>query len=227
LHYNEPIPNKDLNLKNRDKQLCTPLIRLFQNTKSVKKIKQSLSKLLKEKKQRKAVTIEATLYSAVNSLAKEEVEKEQEQKSLDKDSVILEFATIWCVFMAEVGGILSSKNPRSMDTSEYGLISQQSISSILRDRFGGEDARDKKTRKLRFSLSKLEKLGANYSSDDIKIIEKPKKKTEKPKKKTKKKETAGDQGQGQGDPAGDQGDQGDQGDPAPTILSACLLTHAL
>jgi hypothetical protein len=189
LNHNKPIPNIDLNLKNRDKQLCKPLIRLFQSTKSVNEIKRSLSRLLKEKKERKAVTIEAILYDAVNSVTKEEAKKEQ--TFLDKDSVILEFKPIWDEFVNKIGGEISPKHPKSVETSEYGLIPQQSISSILRDRFGGEDARDNKTRKLRFSLSKLEKLGANYSSvDSIEIIEKPTKKTK----------TANDAGDA-GDPA--------------------------
>ena len=132
--------------------------------------------LLKEKKERKAVTIEAILYDAVNSLAKEEAKKEQ--MSLDKDSVILEFKPIWDEFVTKIDGEISPKHPRSVETSEYGLIPQQNISSILRDRFGGDDgARSNKTRKYRFSLSKLEKLGVNYSSvGDIEIIEKPSKK---------------------------------------------------
>jgi hypothetical protein len=50
---------------NRDKQLCKPLIRLFQNTQAIKQILESLSKLLMEKNERKANTLEARVYSIV------------------------------------------------------------------------------------------------------------------------------------------------------------------
>jgi hypothetical protein len=53
----------ELNIKNRDKQLCKPLIRLFQNSKAVNEILDSASKLLLEKKERKANTIDARLYN--------------------------------------------------------------------------------------------------------------------------------------------------------------------
>lgn len=65
-------------------------------------------------------------------------------------------------------------------TGKTTQLSQQSIGSILRDRFGGADARDKKTQSseakeiilIRFSRAKLKRLGANYSPfDKIEIIE--------------------------------------------------------
>ena len=46
LHHKDLIPNVKLNIKNRYKQLTKPLIRLFQNTKSVDEIIKSLSKYL-------------------------------------------------------------------------------------------------------------------------------------------------------------------------------------
>jgi hypothetical protein len=197
LHYSNPVPNVKLTIKNRDKQLCKPLIRLFRYTRAVRELKQSLSRLLSEKKERKANTVDARVYTALTGLAEKEVEREraqeQKQASLDKDTVILPFGSIWDALMKEVEGTTSPKNPRSMETAEYGLISQQSIGSILRDRFGCEDARDNKTKKLRFSRAKLEKLGTNYSSlDKIEIIEEASK-TE-----------------GTGRSMGDQGDPGDQ-----------------
>ena len=44
LQYSNPIPDVTLNVKNRDKQLSKPLIRLFQGTKCVNEILGSLSK---------------------------------------------------------------------------------------------------------------------------------------------------------------------------------------
>jgi len=42
LHHGDSIPDIKLSIKNRDKQLCKPLIRLFQNTKAVNEISDSV-----------------------------------------------------------------------------------------------------------------------------------------------------------------------------------------
>jgi hypothetical protein len=169
LHYNDPIPNVRLNIKNRDKQLCKPLIRLFRNTKALEEIKKSLLKLLQEKKGRKLNTAHAIVYKVLSGLVDAEAEKDQVQTSLDKDAVVLPFGSIWNKFVNEVPGDISPKHPRSVDTAEFGLISQSEIGSILRSRFGGVDARTEDAKRLRFSRAKLKKLHTNYSSiDEIK-----------------------------------------------------------
>jgi len=167
LHHDDPIPDIELNITNRDKQLCKPLIRLFQNTDAVNEILDSLSKLLVEKKGRKANTLEARIYSIVKDLTSER----PNQMSLDGDTVIIENGEIWSTIKAEIEGNDIPGRPQSYETAEYGPISQKKIASILEDRFEGEDARDRKVRKLKFSRRKLNRLGANYSFvDKISVI---------------------------------------------------------
>lgn len=163
LHCNDPIANVRLDIKNRDKQLCKPLIRLFKNTKALEEIKQSLLKLLQEKKDRKLNTVHAVVYKVLMDIVEE---AKKEQTSLDKDAVILEFRQIWDAFVKKVEGTTSPKHPRSIDTTDYGLVSEQEVGSILRSRFGGEDARTEKVKRLKFSRMKLERLSRNYSSID-------------------------------------------------------------
>jgi len=138
LHYNDPIPNVELNIKNRDKQLCKPLIRLFQGTRAEKEVTQSLSRLLKEKKERKANTIEARLHHAVTSLIEKEIFSQNRELPLHNQDIFkLAFTSIWTAFVEEVDGVISLK-PQSIETTEYGTISQKSIVSILKSRFGAE-----------------------------------------------------------------------------------------
>jgi len=165
LHFNDRIPNIKLTIKNRDKQLCKPLIRLFQDTKAVNEIKESLWKLLQEKKNRKANTLEARIYKIVNDLIK--VGK-PEQSSLNGDEATLSSDDIWTRFKAEIKG---AEIKQSFDTEEFGLISRNKISSILEGRFLGESRKNSKgCSEFRFSKGKLEKIGANYSDEGIKII---------------------------------------------------------
>jgi hypothetical protein len=171
LHYNEPIPNIKLNLKNRDKQLCKPLLRLFQDTKAVNEIKESLLRLLQEKKGRKANTIDARVYRLLIYLAKK---AKMIGTSLNNDILILKSELIWTTFTSDVDGKPSLSKSQSIETAEFGTISRKEITGILKDRFGGEDGpREENARTLKFSLSNLEKLGTNYSSiDKIDIIDK-------------------------------------------------------
>src|SRR4051794_17263654 len=72
LHYDDQIPDIELSIKNRDKQLCKPLLRLFNDTKAQEEIITSLSKFLAEKNNKKLDSFDAYLYSLVSDLVKEE-----------------------------------------------------------------------------------------------------------------------------------------------------------
>jgi hypothetical protein len=161
LHYTDLILDVELNIKNRDKQLCKPLIRLFQNSKAVNEILESASKLLLEKKERKANTIDARLYSIILDLV------------ADHSSLTLSSGLIWNKVKDEIEGSEIPNRPLSYQTTEYGAISQKRIVAILEDRFGADRKRDSdgKQRILVFNQDKLNKLFANYSvTDKIEII---------------------------------------------------------
>ncbi len=72
LHYDDQIPDITLSIKNRDKQLCKPLIRLFNNTKAQEEIITSLSKFLAEKKNKKLNSFDSYLFSVISDLVKDE-----------------------------------------------------------------------------------------------------------------------------------------------------------
>jgi hypothetical protein len=165
LHHNEPIPNIKLNLKNRDNQLCKPLLRLFQGTKASDEISKTLLRLLKEKKNRKSNTIEAVLYNIVKVLV---AEAKPQQASLNEDEVVLTSVDIWTRFKADVKGGIMPQKPQTYDTTDYGPVSQRQLASIIEDRFGGDNDKDSKSglKIFRFNKKKLEKVGTNYTFID-------------------------------------------------------------
>jgi len=69
LHYNDQIPDVQLSIKNRSKQLCKPLLRLFNNTKSLEDIVISLSKFLSEKNDKKLNSLDSYLFSAISKFS--------------------------------------------------------------------------------------------------------------------------------------------------------------
>jgi hypothetical protein len=156
LHHNSPIQDIKLNIKNRDKQLCKPLIRLFQNSNAVNEILVALSKFVSEKKQRKVNTLEARLYTIITEL-------------VASYGTTLTSALIWDTFKADIDG--SDISAQSYETSEYGVISQKKIVEILEDRFGAYKKRSGRERTLIFDKDKLSRLAANYSlSTSIEIL---------------------------------------------------------
>jgi hypothetical protein len=158
LHHANPIPDIQLNVKNRDKQLTKPLIRLFQDSNAVHEITATLSKLLSEKRQRKINTLEARLYSIILDLVEEKGPK-------------LENKDVWISVLTNIEGSEIPNKPQSYDTEEFYVISKKKITKILVDRFGAVEKSDGKSRYLVFNIETLMKLGINYSPiEDIKII---------------------------------------------------------
>lgn len=157
LNYNKPIPDIELNIKNRDKQLCKPLIRLFQDSTAVKEITGTLSKLLSEKKQRKGNTFEARLYVILKDLVKSIGTK-------------LENKIIWTSVREGIEGSDITNRPQSYDTEEFGIISKKKVTGILVDRFGAEEKSDGSNRYLLINEETLGRLSANYDCNKIQIL---------------------------------------------------------
>ena len=65
LHFKDPIPDVDIGLDGRDKELCKPLIQLFNNTASEQIIRSALQNFLDLKNQRKSNLIEAALHPII------------------------------------------------------------------------------------------------------------------------------------------------------------------
>ena len=131
LHFNDPIPNIKLNLKNRNKQLCKPLLRLFQGTKAVDEIKESLWQIISEKKSRKAGSIEARIYKIIDGLV-----RGSQQSSLNEDEVVLTSAEIRDSVIKDLNGKDILGKPQSWATEDYGIVTQHKIASIAEDTVG-------------------------------------------------------------------------------------------
>ena len=68
LHYYDKIPNIKINLKNREKQLFKPLLRVFQDSKIFDTILKTVSVFVGEKRQARSHTLTAFLCELVSDL---------------------------------------------------------------------------------------------------------------------------------------------------------------
>ena len=159
LHHNETIPDVNLNIKNRYKQLTKPLIRLFQNTESVNDIIKSLSKYMIEKNQEKIDSLDSAILNFIINL----VSKYGETLYNDQ---------IWKELKIKYPDGEIPDKPYSWYLEGYGSISKNSITKICETKFGAKPYRDsEKGRGLIFNQKTLTKLIINYSIiEEIKVI---------------------------------------------------------
>jgi hypothetical protein len=149
IHYDDQIPYVQLSIKNRDKQLCKPIIRLFKNTKAIDEIVTSLSRFLSEKKNKKLNSFDSYLYSIVADLVKTE-------------NTVISNEDIWNL-ICSLPGSQNDHKPQSYQTDEFGMISKTMITRICEDKFGAHKEHDGERRSLVFNKTVIEKLKDNYS----------------------------------------------------------------
>lgn len=155
LNYDKPIPDIELSLRNRDKQLCKPLLRLFQSSKCLKEITQSLSKFISEKKNKKLNSLDYYLYSIIMELTK-------------NVTYSIPNETLWNMILQLPGDMIPYK-PHSYQTDEFGVVTKYQVTRICEDKFGARRSHDGKQRTLVFNPDTLRNLESNYSP--IKEIE--------------------------------------------------------
>jgi len=151
LHFNDKISNIELNIQNREKQLFKPVLRIFQNTETLRELLPVISKYVGQKRENNANTLYAFLYRTITDLIK------------TKDTTELESSLIWDTIIDLLPGELISNKKLSYESSEFGTISQKGIIEILMQVFGASPSHNRREkRKLVFNMAKLERLGKVY-----------------------------------------------------------------
>ena len=149
LHYNDVLSDIELSISRRDKQLCKPILRLFNNTKILDEITKSLSKFLWEKNSKKINSFDGFLYSVVSNLIR-------------NGELMISNETLWKIIQTLPGNALQNK-PHSFISDEFGLISKTSIAKICEDKFLARKNHNGRQRFLVFKKDVIEKLAGNYS----------------------------------------------------------------
>jgi hypothetical protein len=158
LHHQHSFPDVKLSIKNRDKQLTKPIIRLFQDSKVIDEILNSLSKYLKEKKEKKVDSLDARLFAIVVEL-------------VARIGFSITNEKLWVEILEKIPGKPIPNKPQSYDSEEFGPISKTKISSTCEDKFDAKKSHDGQQRILRFNKETLTKLSINYSLfDKIEIL---------------------------------------------------------
>lgn len=109
LHFKDPIPDVDIGLDGRDKELCKPLIQLFNNTASKQIIRSALQNFLDLKNQRKSNLIEAAMHPIIVNLVSECGRE-------------LTASQVWSSIKETLDGTYDEKKPNEFQSADYGII---------------------------------------------------------------------------------------------------------
>lgn len=182
LHYQDPLANIDLSLRNREKQLCKPVLRLFQNSECQEEIGIALADMIGRKRGIKRDTLEAKILSVITKMIANR-EKEEAQRSLDinngqeREWVFARLephqiptTELFESVRLELGGEYKREKDKSFETEDHGLVSHDKIRKVCVDKFGAESKRTESFRYLEFNKEKLEKSKAAYVFPDKVVV---------------------------------------------------------
>jgi hypothetical protein len=155
IHHTDKYPNIDVAVKNREKQLIKPLVRLFQGTESLKEIAKALGDIIAKRRGVKKGTIEYALYKVVDELIK------------DKKTHRFTAKLVYTSLKEELDGEYKDENKdQSFETPMHGKVSHKKISQICEDRFGADIKHTKDGNMLIFDEERFKKVKAAYSLED-------------------------------------------------------------
>jgi hypothetical protein len=154
LHFEDKIPDIKLNIENREKQLFKPVLRIFQNTQILNELLPVISKYISQKRENNANSLHAFLYRTIRDLIKAQ------------NTTELSSNLIWETINDLLAGSVIPNKPLSYESSEFGTLSQKSITETLIQVFEAKQSPNRKDkRKLIFNLTKLDRLGRVYDLD--------------------------------------------------------------
>ncbi|HSF49410.1 MAG TPA: hypothetical protein VLA74_01510, partial [Nitrososphaeraceae archaeon] len=154
MHFKDPIPDLDIGIEGRDKELVKHLIQILYGSKCLAEIIESLQKFLDIKNQKKETSLDHALLPIISDLIK------------DNGPRML-FKTFWNALRAGIPGKEDEKKPNEYHTEDHGTIYRTTITGLLSDTFGVKKEHKRDGNILIFDPLVIEKLSKN---DKTKII---------------------------------------------------------
>jgi hypothetical protein len=147
------LPEVDLPVKGRLKELWKPIIQIVSNLTVETDLRAHLEKLQNERLSEKTNTLEGHLVKVVCELYVQ--------------GMPIAFSDIWDALVADLGGKLDDKKPNKMDTPDFGEITKQKIGYRLREVLSGKKIKvrgqEGAARNYEFDPEKLKRIAKKYA----------------------------------------------------------------
>lgn len=146
------LPNVDLPVKGRLKELWKPVIQVVSGLTVERNLRAQLEALQKERLNEKNNTLEGHIVKVVCELF-----------SPDQPLV---FSDLWDALVKDLEGKLDDKKPNKMDTPEFGEVTKQKVGYRLREVLGGKKAKvagHDNERVYVFESEKIKRIAKKYN----------------------------------------------------------------
>ena len=154
IHFKDSIPDLDIGVEGRDKELVKHLFQLFYGSKSLNQLIESLQKFLDLKNGKKESSIDHVLLPIISNLIKENGPR-------------ILFRIFWNSLKENIPGKEDEKKPNEYHTEDYGTIYRSNITGLLSDTLGAKTEHKRDGNILIFNPEVIEKL---LQTDKTKII---------------------------------------------------------
>jgi hypothetical protein len=151
IHFKDPIPDIDIGVQRRSKELCKPYIQLFYGSESQRMIEETLEWFLKSKLDRKSNSIDNVALPLIINLVAE----------LNGP---IPNALLWQTITGSLDGEFFGSD--EYHSVEYGKLYRDTLIQRIKDKFGPTPTRlHGGKRAYQFDLVKLQKIAKSYSSE--------------------------------------------------------------
>jgi hypothetical protein len=168
VHYRDILPQITTNLKNRDNELCKPLLQLFYGTDAFDEIKRALEYFVSQRRERRSNSIEAALYPILKQFIYPN-KCSTLFDSIDNVSVLskfvaVQYSKIWQhITQGAIAGKFNDNKPSQYETHDYGILFQNTLSRLIADKFGADLDRKPNGSILIFNTEKFDYFEEVYS----------------------------------------------------------------
>jgi hypothetical protein len=179
IHYKDLLPEIETGLKNRDNELCKPLLQLFYGTKALQEIIPTMEQFIKKRRARKGNSLEAAIYPIIKKNVFSEAGLDSSKNTYSelkekKTSVKVPFINIWKDiigkdrFKAEIEGEYNeNKSKYAYETMDYGTLYLNSFPTTIRNQFTADIKKESYGKALIFDIEKLERFEDLYSNSQL------------------------------------------------------------
>jgi hypothetical protein len=159
LHFDDAFKDVKLNIRNRERELTASIIRLFKGTKALEVVLPVLSDFLSEKREKKALSLEAKLYNVVKRLVLQHGHVLDNETIFEECKVALDLQPIQGTDYSFYSNVLED------------VVSLKQMSRVLLDKFGAK-AKKGNARSKVFDPEKLQSIASTYDiPEKIEIID--------------------------------------------------------
>ena len=160
-HFKDPIPDLDIGVEGRDKELVKHAIQLFYKCKCEKQVTATLQKFLDIKNEKRNSAIEAILLPIIHSLV------------INNKIIQIASASIWEELIKEIPGKINENRPNQFHSYDYGDLYSTTISGIICDSFGAKIKHGNRRNYLVFDPEIIENLSKEENTTiEVKGIKK-------------------------------------------------------